>query len=480
MNFFVSKVWIYGGGYYSGSITLKVYDPKIFVAETQVILVAMQYRLSIFGFLFLDHENAPGNQGLIDQQLALKWIHNNIQYFGGDNKRITIFGESAGAASVSMHLLSKQSSNLFTNAILQSGTALSDWATLKNSEALQRCKGVLEALGCEIRNSSVDKAIECAQNIDPVEALKKSDEYFYNRATHGIAQFIFVPVVDNYFLDEEPIILINRGKFKKCSILSGVNKDEGNWFFLYSFKNYRDFFNISEPPVITYSDFEDQIAQLFHFYPQFPYTASPLTLKSIAYRYTNWANVNDSNQNRQNLDDAAGDFHFVCPVVDLANQYAFYNQKVYFYHYTHRSSKHHWPEWLGVMHADEVGFVFAEPLNETLSFNDKEKTFTRRIIKYWSNFAKYGDPNGYLNIDNATYSTQEASNKIFNEIETKTKTLIQPIEHWPVYKLGINSDKERIYMRLDAYETELGNNFRAEYCAFWGKYMSEISLYESK
>ena len=55
----------------------------------------------------------------------------------------------------------------------------------------------------------------------------------------------------------------------------------------------------------------------------------------------------------------------------------------------------------------------------------------------------------------------------------------QQIENWPVYKLGINTDRERIFMRLDAYETELGNNFRAEYCAFWGKYLSEVSLYES-
>jgi acetylcholinesterase len=89
-------VWIYGGGFYSGTSTLKIYDPRIIVAETDLIFVSLQYRVSIFGFLYMNHENAPGNQGLLDQYVALKWIHNNIQYFGGDSSKITIFGESAG------------------------------------------------------------------------------------------------------------------------------------------------------------------------------------------------------------------------------------------------------------------------------------------------------------------------------------------------------------------------------------------------
>lgn len=173
------KVWIYGGGFIAGTSTLKVYDPRIIVAETQVIFVSIQYRISIFGFLYMNHEDAPGNQGLIDQNLALKWIQNNIQYFGGDSSKITIFGESAGSVSVSLHLLSPLSSNLFHNAIMESGTALSDWALLSYEDAMERYSGILQHIGCNSTN--VTEALECAREVDPKTAIEKSDEYFYSK-----------------------------------------------------------------------------------------------------------------------------------------------------------------------------------------------------------------------------------------------------------------------------------------------------------
>lgn len=95
----------------------------------------------------MDHANAPGNQGLLDQNMALRWIYNNIQYFGGDNSKITILGESAGSASVSLHLLSPLSRDFFKSAIMQSGSSLADWVTLKNSVAIKRYSETLEALG---------------------------------------------------------------------------------------------------------------------------------------------------------------------------------------------------------------------------------------------------------------------------------------------------------------------------------------------
>lgn len=384
-------VWIYGGGFATGTSTLRIYDPRIIVAETNLIYVSLQYRVSLFGFFYMGHPDAPGNQGLMDQNLALRWIHNNIQYFGGDNSKITIFGESAGSVSVSLHLLSPLSSNLFRSAIMQSGSSLADWVMLSKEKAIERYTDVIGSFGC--RNENVTEAMACARRIDATTAIEAAEGHFYSQTNSAVAQYPFLPVVDNLFLEEEPIILLNRGKFKKCPVLLGANKDEGNWFFVYFFPEYR---NLTAPPVISYDTFREFMADLFTFYPQFPASSSSVIQEAIMYRYTNWNNAHNQKSNIENIDDAAGDYHFLCPVVDWANAYAIKNQDVYMYHYTHRSSNHLWPDWMGVMHGDEISFVFGEAIDPLNNYTYNEKVLARKMLKYWSNFVRFQNPNGIL------------------------------------------------------------------------------------
>ena len=119
-------IWIHGGGFTEGSAI--PYVPSELVTENDVIVVVIQYRLSILGFLSSGDDVAPGNYGLMDQTLAIRWVKDNIRAFGGDPDSMTIFGESAGAASVGYQLLSPMSRGLFSRAIFQSGTPLSRWA----------------------------------------------------------------------------------------------------------------------------------------------------------------------------------------------------------------------------------------------------------------------------------------------------------------------------------------------------------------
>lgn len=101
-------VWIYGGGYMSGTSTLQIYDGDLLAATFDVMIASMQYRLGAFGSLYLtpelpdDSDEAPGNMGLWDQALAIKWIKENAAAFGADPETITLFGESAGGGSVSL------------------------------------------------------------------------------------------------------------------------------------------------------------------------------------------------------------------------------------------------------------------------------------------------------------------------------------------------------------------------------------------
>jgi acetylcholinesterase len=92
----VVMVWIFGGGFYSGTSTLDVYDHRTLAAEENVIIVSMQYRVASLGFLYLGTPDAPGNTGLFDQNLALRWVRNNVHRFGGDPAKVCLFGESAG------------------------------------------------------------------------------------------------------------------------------------------------------------------------------------------------------------------------------------------------------------------------------------------------------------------------------------------------------------------------------------------------
>lgn len=92
----VVMLWIFGGGFYSGTSTLDVYDHRTLAAEENVIIVSMQYRVASLGFMYLGTPDAPGNSGLFDQNLALRWVRDNIRRFGGDPNKICLFGESAG------------------------------------------------------------------------------------------------------------------------------------------------------------------------------------------------------------------------------------------------------------------------------------------------------------------------------------------------------------------------------------------------
>lgn len=103
-------VWIHGGTFIFGSANNTQAD---YLMEKPVIIVSVQYRLNVFGFLSLLDDHAKGNAGLKDQQFALRWVQENIQNFGGDPDKVTIFGESAGGASVQYHILSKTSQGPF-------------------------------------------------------------------------------------------------------------------------------------------------------------------------------------------------------------------------------------------------------------------------------------------------------------------------------------------------------------------------------
>lgn len=166
-------VWIYGGGFSTGTASLDVYDGRFLSQTQQVVVVSMNYRLGALGFLSVpESKSIKGNAGLFDQRLALSWVSKNIAAFGGDPSSVTLFGESAGGGSVGHHLLSQGSHGLFTRAILQSGSPNALWATVEPAQAWNRSLTLAQLLNCPL--SSVDEMEACLKTVEPKKNSQSS------------------------------------------------------------------------------------------------------------------------------------------------------------------------------------------------------------------------------------------------------------------------------------------------------------------
>ncbi|KAF5303035.1 hypothetical protein FQR65_LT08364 [Abscondita terminalis] len=421
-------VWIYGGGFYSGSSALNIYDHKTLVSEENVIVVSMQYRVASLGFLYFGNADVPGNVGFLDQVMALRWVQENIAAFGGNPKDVTIFGESAGAGSVAHHLLNPLSDNLFKRGIMQSGTILAPWALQNQITAIERGLLLAKELGCPHDIETLSKTISCLKKANANEMVYAEQKIPLN----GIVDFPFLPVEDGEVI-VQPLIKLAQKHFKQKDVMVGANDDEGYYFLMYYFPHI---FRNEENITITYEDFVSVIRNSRN-------DKTELEIEAIIYEYTNWVNLNDSEKNRNALDKVIGDQFFTCSTNDFADAYAESDNSVYVYHYMQKSDKHYWPKWSGTLHADEVAFVFGEPMVKDRGYSREEVQFSKRLMKYWSNFAKTGNPNKPSDISRC---------------------------NWPAYKLN-----KRTYINLEANRCSTGvGGLRPKQCAFWRKFLPKL------
>ncbi|XP_012274789.1 acetylcholinesterase [Orussus abietinus] len=423
-------VWIFGGGFYSGSATLDVYDHRTLVSEENVILVSMQYRVASLGFLYFGTPDVPGNAGLFDQMMALQWVRDNIAAFGGNPDNVTLFGESAGAVSVSLHLLSPLSRHLFHQAIMQSGSPTAPWAIISREESIMRGIRLAEAVNCPHDINNLREMIDCLLVKNPVDLV--NGEW----GTLGICEFPFVPVIDGAFLDETPQRSLATASFKKANILMGSNTEEGFYFIIYYLT---ELFRIdgTEDVKVSREDFLTAVTELNPYVNQ-------IARHAIIYEYTDWLRPDDPHVNRDALDKIVGDYQFTCNVNEFADRYADTGNTVYMYYYKHRSANNPWPRWTGVMHADEISYIFGEPLDASKRYTHEEVHLSKRMMRYWANFAKTGNPN-------------------MGDDGSWTKTF------WPEH-----SASKKEYLTLDTNTTEIGHGPRVRQCAFWKKYLPQL------
>ena len=220
-------VYIHGGGYEIGTA---VTSPGDILALQGVVVVVIQYRLGPFGFLTTGDSVAPGNLGMLDQVEALKWVKENIANFGGNPGKVTILGQSAGGASVSLHLLSPLSKDLFHQTITESGVDLSPFAIQPTSVGVGFAKELARKLSCPTGHHS---AMMACMREKQATYIQKAAELITDKYTD---HFIWAPVVDMNFLQGTPRNLRQTVDFKKAPLMIGFTSHEGS-LFLYEMVN---------------------------------------------------------------------------------------------------------------------------------------------------------------------------------------------------------------------------------------------------
>jgi len=261
--------YIHGGAFLSGTCDDIVYPPARLMNHN-IVVVTIQYRLGVFGFLATGDGASHGNYGLMDQNLALQWVHDNIDRFGGDPDRITIMGESAGGASVSYQTVAPKSKGLFQQSIQQSGSVFSFWAFEK--QPLQHTQALAEGVKCPTTDTFA--MVDCLrkaklQDILNVDWKMRDNGFFLNMK--------FVPTIDGDFFKEDPREILKRGEINPDRMMFGVNSEEGLVVHLLKAVEMTPFF-------LTESLFKKYALKMFDAFTKFSDNEGPFAMAWDRYQ----------------------------------------------------------------------------------------------------------------------------------------------------------------------------------------------------
>ncbi|XP_036410356.1 neuroligin-1-like isoform X1 [Megalops cyprinoides] len=377
-------VFIHGGSYMEG--TGNMFDGSILASYGNVIVITVNYRLGVLGFLSTGDQAAKGNYGLLDLIQALRWTSENIAFFGGDPLRITVFGSGAGASCVNLLTLSHYSEGnrwsnstkgLFQRAIAQSGTALSSWAV--SFQPAKYARILAKKVGCDLESSA--DLVECLQKRHYKELVDQDVQ----PARYHIA---FGPVIDGDVIPDDPQILMEQGEFLNYDIMLGVNQGEGLKFVELIVDNENG---------VQANDFDYAVSSFvddLYGYPE----GKDILRETIKFMYTDWADRHNPETRRKTLLALFTDHQWVAPAVATADLHSSFGSPTYFYAFYHHCQTEQVPPWADAAHGDEIPYVFGLPMvgpTELFpcNFSKNDVMLSAVVMTYWTNFAKTGDPN---------------------------------------------------------------------------------------
>jgi para-nitrobenzyl esterase len=351
-------VWIYGGGFSFGSTAEPVYTGEK-LAEKGVVYVSIAYRVNQLGFLAhpeLSAENpnnVSGNYGILDMIAGLEWVQKNIAEFGGDPDKVTIFGESAGGIAVSMLCASPLAKGLFHGAISQSGGSFGP--TRPTTFPGENMKLLADA----------EKDGVTYMERAGVTSLAELRALHVDSLPIGFGMGSGWPIVDGYVIPDDQYKLYEAGKFNDTPILVGYNSDEGA-----SFTRTKDPEEFIASVKLRYGKYADDLLKA---YPvgdtTVPKTARDLS-RDAAFGWQTWSWAR--------LQAQKG------------------SSKAYLYYFDqHPDYTEDSPQYgQGSPHGQDVAYVFMHLDPENPQTTESDLALSEAIGTYWTNFTKYGDPNG--------------------------------------------------------------------------------------
>ncbi len=377
-------VYFYGGGFVAGDGSEGRYDGHS-MATKGIVAVTVNYRLGVFGFfahpeLTAESEHhAAGNYGLLDQCAALKWVRDNIAAFGGDPRRITIAGESAGSISVSALMASPLSKDMIAGAIGESGSIIGTLAAIPLADAEAKGVELASKLGIGTAPSLAELRAMPAQAL--LEAVAQTGMIWFN------------PTVDGYLLPQAPVKIYEAGAQAHVPLLAGVNSEE---------MGYAAVLGNVRPTVANYRQ------ALQKLYPNHAEQVFKL------YGAANEEQVKDAAQ------DLASDrfiSHGTWTWIDLATKTG--DEPTYYYLYAHprpamrpelgdavpgfaggvvkdsEATENRPPSSRGAVHSAEIEYALGNlALNEVYAWTADDRKVSQTMQQYFANFIKTGNPNG--------------------------------------------------------------------------------------
>jgi para-nitrobenzyl esterase len=356
-------VWIHGGAFITGGGINPGYEGLNLSKRGDVVVVTINYRLGVLGFLYLPDKTV--NVGLLDQVSALRWIHKNIENFGGDPDNITIFGESAGGYSVITLPVVPQAKGLFHRVIAQSAPYIDPEISEKTTRGFMRI--------LKIKNGDLEELSQ----IPPEKIIDAQNKFMEKDPTNILA---FRPIIDGVVVPKHPLKAFREGECKDLDLIIGTNLDEAKLF------------TALEPSINNMIESGGENALVMYMSTL---KINPGQSKEIIKIYRAAREGKASVEPIELFNAILTDVMFRIPSIRLAEAQSKYNPNTYSYIFTYKSPQ--FSGKLGSPHAIEIPFVFNTLDNPNwgnfVHNGETEQEISQKIMNSWISFAKAGNPN---------------------------------------------------------------------------------------